>query len=508
MGDPSAAYTILRMSSFYERMFYTFHRFGIQSNILVSARYTCGDDRPLSKWAVYNALASVIKTHPALRVVGVQRPSPRPGRHRIFRAVLHKIEFDTCVEFVADDQGDGVTSATLEEAHNTWDWADDEPGTPWWKLIIVGGNHIVFVYHHFVGDGISGVTFHREFLAALNTLGPSPDSGTVSPDHVAYSPSTILQYPPEPTDIATDTPSILRLVWNFLVWWLLRLFFQKRLLFGDLPRPRPYTRSLVAHPGDGGRTTTTVATCRIPAAKVRHIILACREKQTTFTPLLVTMLNLTLSTDFYPSALIGASRVAFDLRSHLSLSGVADISPNGIIMNAAAAAVQLHWLPKYKRDGAVDDQGLLPCHNEAIWQLARTYKKDMDAGVHGCIRDWMASKLVGPDLEDFTETSLPMIGHMVSDTYLVSNLGSIAGRQHGVSLRTRATKEGWAIDEMQFSAAATNGHAGSRSFALNIVGVADGDTIINASFEKGMVSKEMVDAILDRTMMRIERLLE
>ncbi|UNI22189.1 hypothetical protein JDV02_008100 [Purpureocillium takamizusanense] len=507
MDDPSAAYTVFRTASFYDRMFYTFHRHGIQSNILVSARYVCGGRRQLSKCIVYQALASVIKTHPVLRVIGIQRPSPRPGKHRLFRAVLHNIDLDACVEFVADDRGHGVTSATLENAHNSWDWTDDEARTPWWKLIVVGGEHVVFVYHHLVGDGISGVTFHREFLAALNSVvSATTDSGTGPPGNVAYSPSTTLHFPPEATDIATATPSILRLVWNYLIWWLLRLFLRKRLLFGDLPPPRPYSQSVVAVPSSGDRTITRIVTCRIPAAKVRRIISACREHQTTFTPLLVTVFNVTLSTDFYPNALVGASRVAIDLRSHLPLQEAGALAPSGIIMNAAAAAVQLHWLPSYRQNRAKDHQGGLSSNHETIWRLAQNYKKGMSSGLNGCIRDWIASKLVGPDLEDFTETSLPMIGHMVGDTYLVSNLGSIAGRQQGV--RAGDGEQGWAIDEMQFSAAATNGHAGSRSITLNIVGVAGGDTLINASFEDGMMRKEVVDAILDRTMMRIDQLCE
>ncbi|KFY46455.1 hypothetical protein V495_02484 [Pseudogymnoascus sp. VKM F-4514 (FW-929)] len=509
MGPSSEKYTILRQSSFYDRMFYSFHRLGIQSNIIVAAKYSC-DGKTLSDNDVYTALATVIKAHPALCAVGVRLPSSTPGKHSLYRAILHNVDVRACVVFMDDDEDGGVGSTLLENAHNTWDWTDDNPDTPWWKLLIVGRKHVVFLYHHFVGDGISGTIFHREFLAALNSLPSSLDQRPVLTE-VPITYTSAMQHPLEPTEHSNVTPSISRLIWKSLVWWLLRLFFRKKLLFGDLPQSQPYIQSAVAKAANKDRTITRVTTYRIPSSKMCTIISACRANQTTFTPLLITLLNLTLATDFYPRATFGASRISIDLRPHLPVAKFGDMAKASIIMNAAAGSVHVHYLEPFREAVAIysdpnQDVGKPSLFRRTVWKMVRKYKINMDGDIDGSIRDWMACTLVGNNIEDFITSSLPRIGHLISETYLVSNLGPFSSHPKGVATKG-STNGNWTIDDMQFSAAATNGNIGSRGVIFNVAGVAGGDTVINASYEDGIVRRETVEAILDRALEKLDWLL-
>ncbi|KAL7907403.1 alcohol acetyltransferase [Trichoderma velutinum] len=504
----SEKYTLLRESSLYDRMFYCFHRLGVQSNIIVSAEYS-SHDRNLSDDAVYAALAIVIKAHPALCAVGVSLPSSSLGKHSLHHALLHKIDLQKCVVFMDGDEDTGVDPTLLENAHNTWDWTDDEPDTPWWKVLVVGRKHVVFVYHHFVGDGMSGNVFHREFLAALNSL---PLESKPAPTQVSLTYPSTVQYPPEPTEYSNVTPSIPRLIYKMIIWYLLRLFFGSKLVFCDLPRPRPYAQSVEAKTVYTNRTITRVSSYRIPSHKMRAVLSACRSNQTTFTPLLFTLLNLTLAADFYPQATFGASRFAFDLRPYLPPAEFGDLVRNNVIMNAAAGSAHIHYMEPFRKavakyGGPNGEVGKVSSFRSTVWQLVREHKSKMDGDIYGSIRDWMAGTLIGNTIEDFMTSSMPRLGHFTSDTYLVSNLGPFSSIPKGVAT-TGDAKETWTIDDMQFSAGATNGNAGSRSVVLNVAGVAGGDTVINVSYEDGIMNKETVDAIVQKAMEKLDWLLD
>lgn len=168
MGKPTGNYTLVRETSFIQRLWYLYHRLGIWSNILISARYCSASGCQLIKPAVVAALRAVVKAHPALWHVFVQRPSSKKGRHTLHIAALRVLDLEKCIVYLDGADNAGVTSELLEAIHNEWEWTADEPERPWWKLLVKGRN-IVFVYHHSVGDGMSGVVFHREFLAALNS---------------------------------------------------------------------------------------------------------------------------------------------------------------------------------------------------------------------------------------------------------------------------------------------------------------------------------------------------
>jgi hypothetical protein len=224
----------------------------------------------------------------------------------------------------------------------------------------------------------------------------------------------------------------------------------------------------------------------------------------------MTLLNLTLATDFNPRATFGASQFSLDLRPYLSAAQLGNLTWDRIITCAGAASVQVHHLGPFRKAVATysarPEVGQVSLFRRTVWEMAREYKEKMKNDVNGSIRDWMACNLVGSDIEDFITSSLPRIGHLISDTYLVSNLGAFSSHQKDVVAKG-GTKPDWTIEDMQFSAAATNGNVGSRGVTFNVAGIAGGDTIINASYEEGIMHRETVKEILDRAIEKLDWLL-
>ncbi|EXA35213.1 hypothetical protein NW761_008284 [Fusarium oxysporum] len=496
-----ATYTLVKGTGSLQRTWYLYHRLGIWSNILVSARYTCANGQELSQSTIIEALRLVVQAHPALWHVFVQRPSPNRGNHELHTARLHTIDLEKCIELVdCDQKNPDVTSDDLERAHNEWLWTADEPDRPLWKLL-VKGNNIIFVYHHSLGDGISGMVFHREFLAALNSLAVTKIMHIARPDTLIHADESV-QSPVEPEDVWEGKDSILEIIWTQLVWLFVKLFYGNDRIYGDLPRPKPHLKSATAVAKPGERTITRISSYRIPAEDMSSILKACRKHQTTFTPLLITMFTIVLGTEFYPNAKIGATRFNFDLRPSLPMSRVGGGTANGTFVNAAGSWQLWHKLGPFRQvlvtKGDAKETSL---DSRSVWELVKDYKKDMTRAISGqAIRYWIGVKRLGTDLEKVVDNGFPSISLLLKPTFSVSNIGSFDNAQVEDDEKSTGL---WRIDDMQFSAGAVNGNQGTHGAIFHVCGVKGGDTVITATYEDGIVLREMADKILERTVTRI-----
>ncbi|KAF5251073.1 hypothetical protein FANTH_3835 [Fusarium anthophilum] len=497
----AAAYTLVKGTGSLQRTWYLYHRLGIWSNILVSARYTCANGQELSNNAIIGALRLVIQAHPALWHVFVQGPSPNRGNHELHTARLHAIDLEKCIEFLDCNQSNPeVTSDDLERAHNDWWWTADEPDRPLWKLL-VKGNNIVFVYHHSLGDGISGMVFHREFLAALDSLTADKSMHITLPDTIIHADENV-QSPIEPEDVWEGKDSIMEIIWIQLVWLFVKLFYGNNRIYGDLPPSKPHLKSVTAVAKPEERTLTRISSYRIPAEDMSSILKACRKHQITFTPLLITMFTIVLSTEFYPDAKIGATRFNFDLRPSLPMARVGGGTGNGTFVNAAGSWQLWHKLGpfrqvlvgnEYTKEASLD--------SDYVWELVKDYKKEMTRAISGqAIRYWIGVKRLGTDLEKVVDNGFPSISLLLKPTFSVSNIGSFDNAQEELDGKSTGL---WRIDDMQFSAGAVNGNQGTHGAIFHVCGVKGGDTVITATYEDGIVPRQMADRILERTVTRM-----
>ncbi|KXH26771.1 hypothetical protein CSAL01_00317 [Colletotrichum salicis] len=515
-ASDSSHYTIVRKTTNLDRMFYTYHRLGIQSNVLVAARYASaqpGKQRLiLSDDAVFSALHAVVSKYPELGLVGVVGPAAQGDKHLLSLATLNEINLERCVEFI-DDETAQVDAKFLENLHGKWHWADGtvEAGVPWWKIIVVGRRDVVFVYHHLVCDGAFGMTFHRELLDALNASAVS-DTGS--------APTRIIKLDPDRVRLSTTLenaihkkPAVLGVIYNLLVFLFYRFFYAKKLFFVNFPKPKELLKDPMAVAGPSDRTVTKVTTCRIPSDKMNAIIKACRAHDTTFTPFLAIVVAGTLAADFYPHAEVGFTRYAVDMRA----TGCFDTtSPDeGKLLNLAASLPEPERLKKYRQafsaSSSVGDKpkGLTATVDSKVaWDLVRDYGRRMVESRSGgdesyLYKAWISGNALGPSLEEFAE-KLPSMGLFMQNSFSVSNVGCLKTAPPSLGLEEPVVK----IEDVQFSAGPVQGAVGYHGIVFNVAGVAGGDTVINACTEGGMAPEGMVEAVLDGVMARVNALLQ
>jgi len=81
---------------------------------LVSACYSHAKADPLTPAKLSAALLAVIHEHPALWLVGVNRPSEKKeGNHHLWEARLPYLPLEECVEFIDADLSDDAGSARI-----------------------------------------------------------------------------------------------------------------------------------------------------------------------------------------------------------------------------------------------------------------------------------------------------------------------------------------------------------------------------------------------------------
>lgn len=141
---------------------------------------------------VFRAVANVIQKHPILSAIAVDEDTPNP-----YFARLPAIDLFRAVSFVArvgkamadrDEELDDI----LQRQHNT-KFKADYRSLPFWRLFILQTSEVwteftaCFIFHHSLGDGASGLVFHKSFLAALNNLDVTLASET--PRSIVRSPN-------------------------------------------------------------------------------------------------------------------------------------------------------------------------------------------------------------------------------------------------------------------------------------------------------------------------------
>ncbi len=152
------------------------HHLGFYNNVGLSAAYACPTLRSADlKTSIFSALAIVIERHPILSAIVMDEDSNEPHFAR-----LAEINLEEAVAFVIRQLPETGKSRDVELdnilalQHNK-SFKENHGSLPFWRLVITTPpqreNEFVasFIFHHSLGDGASGMLFHRDFLAALSS---------------------------------------------------------------------------------------------------------------------------------------------------------------------------------------------------------------------------------------------------------------------------------------------------------------------------------------------------
>ncbi|KAJ7117637.1 alcohol acetyltransferase [Mycena epipterygia] len=160
--------THLRAAGLFERYHVTRHFLGLDSGVLLSARYTCADGSILDKERLFPALRKVIGKHPVL-AVKLEGEDSKPSF-----AKLETIELPLVVHFSNNEDLEAAIQTQLSQPFDT------VSQVPLWRVEVLTDGTVILAFHHSIGDGLSAVAFHQCLLAALQDAVVGDDSPLVT----------------------------------------------------------------------------------------------------------------------------------------------------------------------------------------------------------------------------------------------------------------------------------------------------------------------------------------
>lgn len=193
------------------------HHLGFYFNVGISASYSCPAELSIPlKDTIFKALATIIEKHPVLSTIPMNEDSPNPYFVR-----LPSIDLEEAVTFIKREElcnldvKDTELDRILESQHNRG-FQEHLGKLPFWRLIITTDVEVAnqftasFIFHHSLGDGTSGMVFHRDLLSALQSPSIILNSSKVFPPKKDLLSNLELLHPlpippiPEPRHVPTN----------------------------------------------------------------------------------------------------------------------------------------------------------------------------------------------------------------------------------------------------------------------------------------------------------------
>lgn len=225
------------------------------------------------KALLYSALGIVVGRHPMLSAVPIDG-----AEDTAYWARLPVVDLAAALDVRAGIDSIKDMERLLEDEHNKrFVSPDGISGIPYWRVVLILGHEeeaeittfsLVFVYHHAVGDGLSGLVFHRALQAAISEL-PSPVPEPVATTVIAPS---------------SPPPPALEDLHKFAVsnWHLLRALYHD--WFPPSVPPGLWTGAVITTP-----LRTRIRILHVPASTVTALGARCRAGKTSVTALMISL---------------------------------------------------------------------------------------------------------------------------------------------------------------------------------------------------------------------------
>ena len=286
---------------------------------------------------------------------------------------------------------------------------------------MVNGSNILFVFHHSVCDGRSGMIFHRSLLTALNKVTREQESGQ---KEILLTSFNVPKYKLMPESMALL--QLLGIRFNIYIGLLSYLFS----LFVKFFLQRDYTffTDIIFKESLPSRDTP-VRLAERPITRLKRICLsssqlaaslkAYKKHKTSFTTLIRTLIHMTLTSKLYPTAKLGLSYFAVNLRRFLPTEY------SNIMGNYVSSHQSNQWLYSYRQAGATstanDRQIAL------MWQLSQRAKADLDSAMftHHTplpVANALGLPAIGEDDESITMGIYNVLDVAVTKAFCVSSL--------------------------------------------------------------------------------------
>lgn len=474
----------------------------------------------------------MVEQHPALTIVMHEKPSEKKkGDHRTWEARLRAINLPDCVSFIDDyDASSNGLQKLLEDTHNGWFDARDKT-KPLWRLVVVNRTHVLFIFNHFIADGVSGVNFHQSLLSALNNLSEEPQVPASPGPVIIQIPSTPL--PPRGMELLRDQFSyfmFLASTIHLLYLSVLRFFLPRKYwVFSDVDYD-PVQLTVSKPLTETERPVTKVHRMYLDPGTLAACLEVCRKHSTTFTAFLHVLISMTLATDIYPEAKVSNSTTTVQLRRFVS-EDKKDLAEVGM-MNITSFYLRRTWMGAYRAAETrmhsptpSSGKSLLPAppmqsnkagheatgiNRPAFWALAQKYQASLRAVLamprprtSPLVQDMLSvTKLFPADDEPFQAAMVPAMISYSQRTFCLSNLGAFTPAPASVS-----AAGGWRITDMEFSAAAPKNPLGPVIY-FAVISVKGGACVVNVDSQKGILKDDVVPRVVSGIERRLWEVLD
>lgn len=452
-------------TGFLETFFHTRSRIGVDSCVVVAARYQHALGSGLNKLTLFAALEDVIHEHAELGArisVGAgpvlsQRGSPTWVR-------LAFLDLNRIVEFV---DADSNSLPTILEVQFMQPF-DLDAELPLWRLAILSDGTVVFAFDHVIGDGQSGLAFHLSLLSALQKArGPSAGhSGSV----IARRDVALL--PPVEGAMLVPVP-LTKLLSE--VNKAINPYHRRRraAVWSGNPVPRAF------------KFGVHVRILLLSADETAHLVRQCRAHQTTVTGALYALIahifaRLLRTSDESKSKFTSTGVfVPVSLRRYTG-------APPTAICNHVSYYQDIHSLPVLP---SCPPSTAYPTPSDFPWLAAARFSKTLKREApHTPAMLGVMHTLVGAG----ERYSRGLLGKKREMTLEISNLGPVPAAAAPIAhLECGGSASGWSIQEAIFAQAdATLGAA----LKINVTGTPVGGLGISLTWGKESLDEEFAEA--------------
>ena len=434
------------------------HHLGFYHNVGISASYNHSSrDSPRLKAAIFSALAVVINRHSILSAIPVDEDSAHPYFARLPSLNLEEaVTFLTRSAPIQEAGADEEHDALLQQQHNI-SYKARYGELPFWRLIILmnetpseisGSNFTAsFIFHHALGDGASGMLFHKHFYAALVSDGPFLTITSISTPHAPLSPNLELLHP-------ACVPAV---------------------------SPAPNLEGLWSGSRISMPEKSNFKSLTIPAFITTTFLTACRAHQTTVTasiPVIIASALSSLLPNQYTNFEVS---IPVDLRRFLPDS-ITKKEPFGVFIDA---------ISQYYTRSALS--------SGSLWDEARRSKATLNSYLQTADTHINVARL--GKVSDMRNFFLTKVGEDRGSSFNISNLGGM-GPLESDSME-RGVQNGWKMGRMVFSRSA---FVSGSALSTSLVTGPDGAMVFGFVWQEGVIERWLIEGVVQYVKREIERI--
>ncbi|KAG7004248.1 hypothetical protein G7Y79_00026g058320 [Physcia stellaris] len=512
---------LLRPVGMLEKLYTARQVLGIYNSVIVTATYTVPSNPTIDQ--IYSTVSATIpallRRHSALCCYVEGQATPTPVFRRVQNITVSDVLQVSDLE-IPNAQGEakgGSLVKRLEELHDQ-PWPLD--AKPLWKMVVLREPpspstaselqlHIAFIYHHVIGDGLSGLAFHKSLLRELSRRSPStgsPASESSQIPKVISIPDSIKLI--EPIEKLTLFP----LSWSFLAKQILHEYAPRWLVNA----PAPIWAGLPVQRLENLPLRSRLKVISIPADEVALLLKKCKENKVSLTSLLTASVVARLATmspdpgadpDPDPG---GETENRTEVNApSLALKGITPYSlrrasgtSNDEIANQISAFSTDYPAELLTRIRAASSSPSPSIPQKAqftqlLWEISRTHHAQTQTELAKCPRDNVVGLL--PYISDYLDFYKRKFGRgrEREASFEVSNLGAFEGGEwegEGKREEEKHPAPAWNLESLLFTqGAAPVGPAVS----VNVVSVRGGPLTVAVGWQEGVVGESVAEGLVE-----------